>query len=417
MVKRKFRLPCVIILAVLLALTMLPLFVSMAAAAGEAANDNVIKPLIFVHGFMGSGAQFESQAMRFASNGYPADLIDVFEYDSIDLRYGSQDMNKVLAALDAKIDAVRAATGYDQVYVAGHSMGTTVMHNYLSTPERAARVAKYVNIDGRTADAPPGGVPTLALWAGIGSPERTIVGATNVILPNQAHVQACTSPEAFVEMYKFLAEKEPVTDQILPEAGGKAELGGRAVYFPQNTGVQDATLEIWEVDGATGFRKSDTPQATYPLSGDGSWGPFQGKAGAYYEFNIVKEGVAPHHQYFEPFMRSDYLIRLNTSPPGGIADMLEHSDKHSGLVIIRNKEFLGDQAEGNNDALEIEGQNVINALGCPLSDRVIAIFVYDNQICADRANIYAKIGVNRQGFTLKRIGLYLISECDHFFSI
>jgi triacylglycerol esterase/lipase EstA (alpha/beta hydrolase family) len=28
-------------------------------------------PVIFVHGFVGSGAQFESQKMRFTSNGYP----------------------------------------------------------------------------------------------------------------------------------------------------------------------------------------------------------------------------------------------------------------------------------------------------------------------------------------------------------
>ena len=39
-------------------------------------------PIIFVHGGSGSGAQFESQAMRFTSNGYPQDHIRVLEYDS-----------------------------------------------------------------------------------------------------------------------------------------------------------------------------------------------------------------------------------------------------------------------------------------------------------------------------------------------
>ena len=37
------------------------------AGAGEA--EPLFRPLIFVHGFAGSGNQFESQAMRFASNG------------------------------------------------------------------------------------------------------------------------------------------------------------------------------------------------------------------------------------------------------------------------------------------------------------------------------------------------------------
>jgi len=39
-------------------------------------------PVIFVHGGAGSAAQFESQAMRFTSNGYPAECIMAFEYDS-----------------------------------------------------------------------------------------------------------------------------------------------------------------------------------------------------------------------------------------------------------------------------------------------------------------------------------------------
>ncbi|TMA78950.1 MAG: hypothetical protein E6J72_12730, partial [Deltaproteobacteria bacterium] len=33
-------------------------------------------PVLFVHGIEGSGAQFESQALRFESNGYPATWID-----------------------------------------------------------------------------------------------------------------------------------------------------------------------------------------------------------------------------------------------------------------------------------------------------------------------------------------------------
>src|SRR5205807_10629793 len=39
-------------------------------------------PVIFVHGFTGSGAQFESQKLRFMENGYPQSYVRVFEYDS-----------------------------------------------------------------------------------------------------------------------------------------------------------------------------------------------------------------------------------------------------------------------------------------------------------------------------------------------
>src|SRR5919106_6832422 len=39
-------------------------------------------PILFVHGIEGSGAQFESQKMRFMSNGYPASWFDEIDYNS-----------------------------------------------------------------------------------------------------------------------------------------------------------------------------------------------------------------------------------------------------------------------------------------------------------------------------------------------
>jgi pimeloyl-ACP methyl ester carboxylesterase len=369
----KGKLVSVVAAVALLLLAFLPL-----AAAAPAANQAAaaeIKPMIFVHGYMGSGAQFESQAMRFTTNGYPADYIDVFEYDS--MKYSSSGAwAEVYAALDLKIDAVLARTGADKVYVLAHSLGTTVMHAYLSTPARAARVAKYVNIDGRTASAPPGGVPTLAIWAGIGTPGRQIVGATNVTVPNQTHVESATSPESFVAMYRFLTGVEPATSEILPEPGGRVVLSGRAVNFPQNQGVQGGTMQIWEVDGENGRRISSQPEAVYELSGEGNWGPFAAKAGAFYEFTILRAGMTNHHLYFEPFPRSDHLVRVNTSPPGGVADMMTASPGQSDAVIVRYKEFWGDQGE-NNDILEIDGTNVVNHINCPIGKRVISLFAYD----------------------------------------
>jgi triacylglycerol esterase/lipase EstA (alpha/beta hydrolase family) len=42
--------------------------------ATPAGAENPIRPMIFVHGGAGSAQQFESQALRFASNGYPPEL-------------------------------------------------------------------------------------------------------------------------------------------------------------------------------------------------------------------------------------------------------------------------------------------------------------------------------------------------------
>ena len=137
------------------------------AAALPAAGAAKAKPtpVIFVHGGSGSAQQFESDAMRFTSNGFPQGRLFAYEYDTS----GSSN-DAAIANLDGFIASVKAATGAAQVDVLAHSRGTTVMHTYLgSSPERAASVRRYVNFDGRTAASPPGGVPTLAIW-GEGDP-------------------------------------------------------------------------------------------------------------------------------------------------------------------------------------------------------------------------------------------------------
>jgi hypothetical protein len=332
--------------------------------------------MIFVHGYSGSGGQFESQALRFESNFYPADYIFVLEYDS---SASPGNFPAVWARLDELVAAIQEETGAAQVDILGHSLGTAVMQGWLALPGRAANVAHYVNIDGQPAGAPPGGVPTLALWAERGlCPGCSISGATNVTIPNQTHVQVATSAESFVEMYKFFTGRPPLTKYILPELFGRIELAGRAVLFPQNVGVPNRTLEIWEVNGKTGARIGNHPKAVYPLSGDGSWGPFKAKAGAHYEFALVREGIFTHHFYYEPFIRSDYLIRLNTEEPGtGIGAYMDYSDHTTNVIAIRYKELWGDQG-AENDTLEVNGTNVVRPLTHPIAHMVNATFAFDD---------------------------------------
>jgi pimeloyl-ACP methyl ester carboxylesterase len=374
----------VVILVFMLLGSLFPLAISV-----NANGANPIKPIIFVHGSGGSGAQFESDSMRFTSNGYPQNLLFAFEYDTG--TPSTENMTERVLRLDTFVDTVLISTGADKVYLMGHSLGTYVSQTYLAVPARAAKVAKYVNIDGATAGALPGGVPTLALWATKGwsyNPANQIVGATNVFIPNQTHVQIATSAESFVEMYKFFLGTIPATSNILSESCDQIQLAGRAMLYPQGRGVGDATLDIWEVNGGTGARIGAVPKATYTLSGngfyDGAWGPFTTRCGVQYEFVLYRAGLRPHHFYFEPFVRDNYFVRLLTSPPGGIGDLMERNMNSAALVITRNKEFWGDQGT-NNDVLALNGTNVINAATCPLikvpgSTGVIGIFAYDRYL-------------------------------------
>jgi pimeloyl-ACP methyl ester carboxylesterase len=333
------------------------------------------RPVIFVHGGSGSGAQFDTQALRLTSNGYPADQIAVHEYDST---FGTNTMEEVWAGLDELIAELLRETGADGVDLLGHSLGTTVSQGYLtSSPERAASVAHYVNIDGRTAASPPGGVDTLAVW-GEGDQTRQIVGAQNYYAPDQSHVQVATSAETFAQIYRFFTGHGPETTDVVPQRG-RIRLSGEANVFPQNQGADGFTLQIFEID-RRGRREDLRPDATFTIGADGAWGPFKAHAGERYEFALTRTDGSVHHLYFQPFLRSDHLVRLLTSRPGEGLDLLrEPSDTSAGFGVIRYKEMWGDQG-ANNDTLEIDGVNVLNAATAPRTKRVNAMFVGDDNL-------------------------------------
>jgi pimeloyl-ACP methyl ester carboxylesterase len=333
-----------------------------------------LNPIIFVHGGSGSGAQFESQAMRFASNGYPHRYIRVLEYDSSSI--GSI-LAQVHAELDALIAELQAETGRAQVDLLGHSLGTTVSHTYLASPARAANVAHYVNIDGASAAAPPGGVPTLALWAGAAPPIGAITGALNVTLDGQEHIECATSAEAFFEMYHFFRGEAPATTDIVPEPPGQVSISGQVNFFPSNEGIAGALLEIWEVDAATGLRTEDEPVATRLIGASGDWGPIdEVKGGRHYEFAVLREGEVDLDFFYEPFLRSDHLIRLNIAT--GLAPFIDASDDHVALTVLRNKELCGAAGDGT-DVLEIDGTSVLNAVtaSCAAAGNA-AVFLFDD---------------------------------------
>ncbi|MFB4312729.1 alpha/beta hydrolase [Actinomadura sp. 21ATH] len=349
------------------------LLVLTAVAPVAAAPPGRVRPVVFVHGFSGSGQQFETQARRLASNGFPAGLIEAHEYDSL---FVENTRDEVYASLDRRIARLRAKARTDRVDLLAHSLGTGLMQAYLrSSPERAATVAHYVNLDGATSPDRPGGVPTLAVW-GEGSTERAVGGATNVYLSDQAHTQVVTSAETFRHFYAFFnGGRAPRTTAIVPQR--HALLSGRAVLFPANTGAAGARLEIYRVDPRTGERLARRPDAAYRLSGDGSWGPFRAHGGAHYEFAVVWNGTSVHHTYFQPFLRSDNLVRVLTSRPGeGLAARMEVGDGHSALTFSRQKEWWGDQGAAG-DSLRVNGREVLNAANAPRAKRAIGVFAYD----------------------------------------
>ncbi len=368
---------------------------SPAAFAGHEVGDQGFEgdalPIVFVHGFSGSAAQYETQALRWASNGYPKPVTGIDR-----LFFGFS-----LDHLDAFIDDVLAETGDSQVYVLGHSAGTAVMTNYLnSSPERAARVAKYIGIDGASNTTCPGGVdangnpnvPCMGIWAR-GSLTRMVGPDHNVYLSEQGHTQSVGSAESFRAQYRFFTGHEPASTMILPEPPGEVVISGRALNFPNNTGIEGAILELWELNPATGARKYSTPDVEVALDETGNFGPWPVNGQQRYEINVIRQaedGERHQHFYYEPWMRSNALLRLNISPIGSTLSeaIRAHSGPHDGASVVRQKEWWGNNpvdptdvdvlhvSTATPDTVEDAG-NVVTAGTAPYVASTIAMIMFD----------------------------------------
>jgi pimeloyl-ACP methyl ester carboxylesterase len=356
-------LPCVCGLRsalIALALGTGTLLASTAPAGASHTDDAEALPIVFVHGGAGSGGQYESVARRFVSNGYPAERIETYEYNSA----SGAAIAAAPGELEAMINDLRDEFDVDQVNLVGHSLGTTVSNNFLANPDRRALVRHYVGVDGASNTTcrdvwepdPNENIACMGIWA---QPQGTrAVGSTNHSFEGQqTHVESATSAESFAFQYEFFTGEEPETTLILPEPPGEVQISGRAVDFPANSGVAGATLQIWEVDSATGARKFAQPTATFDLGPSGNWGPVSVNGQQSYEFalNRNEAGTRQHHLYFQPFIRDDRWVRLLTSPPGSaIPSNTNIGPNHATTVITRYKEWWNTHPSGRNDNLVIE---------------------------------------------------------------
>lgn len=366
-------------------------------------------PVIFVHGQSGSAQQWETNALRMASNGFPANRIFSVEYDTLD----TSTNDHAIAALEAKVARVKQKFGVAKVNLLGHSRGTLVSQSFLAKPENAANINKYVNYDGRTADALPGGVPTLAVWAeNLSDPvdERVIVGAENVRFPAYSHTEVVNSPESFKATYKFLLGKNPKTLKVVPEAPNKVTVAGRALNFPTNTGIDGGTLKVFRINPKSGQRISRVIY-TKALDEFGNFGPFKVNGKARYEFAVQRPGTTTLHNYPEAFERDNYQYRVLIAPL--LAPYLDTSPNHTNVSVTRMKEFRGDETgAGANDRLFLNGTNVINAETAKHARRTLAVFNIDRGSDGVTDTGASLFPFNALSF-LTGVDIYLPASADH----
>jgi len=342
-------------------------------AAPVAPPDTSRLPVVFLHGALGSGEQFETQAQRFASNGYPADRITALDYDASSPTVPE---NRVFPPLDGEIQRLLTSAGTTKVDLVAHAEGALLATRYLtSSAARAARVAHLVNVDVPQTITTVRGVQTLVVW-GAGDPTRRIAGATNVRFLDADRGQLLGAPDMFRQLYHFLTGGDPFTTDVSPQSG-LIEISGRALLYPANVGVGAARLEVHRLDPRTGRRLANGLTGLFTLPADGSWGPVRADGTAPYEFALVRTGQPVHHFYFQPFRRGDRLVRLLTSRPGEeIGGGMATSPRQTDLIVDRDLEWWGDQRTGS-DVLAVDGTNVLSAANAPRSKMPRQVFVFD----------------------------------------
>jgi pimeloyl-ACP methyl ester carboxylesterase len=331
--------------------------------------DDVALPIVFVHGFAGSAQQFQSQAMRFVANGYPSERLRAFDHDGAGLSIA-----EYVAGADAMIDEARATFNKDKVYLIGHSRGTTVGTNYLTEPSRAAKVAKYIALDGAGCE----GIVATVPCAAPAQTTNTRPGQTHPI-PGQMHVEVATSKESFAIQFEFLFGKKPEVVDIVKQRA-PVQISGRVVNFPANTGRDNSSLEIWEIDPRTAMRTKESPLAALPIGPTGEWGPVTVDPEKYYEKLVYSnDSNVKQHFYAQRYLRNAPFVRVLSGPPDtGSRVNTNIGDGHAAVIAMRMREWTPDDtleiktesASGNQDA----GNVITEATG---SNR-IALHLHDD---------------------------------------
>ena len=341
--------------------------------------DDTKRPVVFCHGFLGSGDTYANQVMRFTANGYCIDRMFAFDWNSLSVLADNP------ALLDVFINEILAETGAIQVDLAGHSAGGGLGYNYLSDPARAAKVAHYVHIGSSVNDAPAGPageIPTLNIW----SVDDEVVaggaipGATNVMQTGADHYEVATNAETFEAMYQFFNDdSSPITTGIIPEA--EVKVSGRALTFGENSPENGATIQIYETNPETGYRINEDPDYLLITDENGYWGPFDAVPFATYEFLVL--GTAPDarplHYYREGFFRSNSLVYLRTIPPptslaGLLLAGLPQDDMQTLMVM-----FSANQAViSGRDELYAAGIELSTEMWASSDQTTIAFFLYDD---------------------------------------
>lgn len=346
-------------------------------------------PIVFVHGFLGSGDNWATQMQRFSSNGYCHQRMFVFDWNTINRSKATDSL------LDVFIDNVLAKTKAKQVELVGHSAGGGLCYNYLNDSVHALKVAHYVHIGSNKMNAAAGNnaqVPTMNIFSKGDYVVRNggeIPGAQNVTLLKADHMQVATSEETFIYLYKFFNNNQsPKTTAIISPDNPYRSVGvsGKGLTLGENIPLSLDSFNLYIIDPLTGKRnlidRNKTSKGAYTgwtkFSKDGSFG-FNISTGSYFEFEVRPQNGRTIYYFFEPLKRTNKAVYLRAFPSSGmIAGVLNQIPTDSSqtvLVIFSSNNAI----VAGRDTLAIDSIPLSTQTLAPASKTMIATFLFDDK--------------------------------------
>lgn len=337
-------------------------------------------PVIFVHGFLASGDTWATQVQRFRANGYCANRLFVFDWNTVGGNRANAD-----SLLNVFVDSVLKATGSQKADLVGHSAGGGLCYAYLSNESHSAKVAHYAHVGSGKIKGPAGyngNVPTMIISSEGDKVTRAIPDVVDVVNVHQQeadHLEVATCDETFRSLYSFFNnDKLPLTISVSKQRVGKISLSGRAVVLGENAPVAQSNIFVYSFDPATGKRKTKTPLQALVSNDAGYWGPVYADAGEYIEFEVHPVEGRVISYFTEPQPADNGHMYLRCLPSKGFTALMFNKlpvgDDVSALAI-----FSANRAVVHGrDTMAINDIPLSSAVLTPASRTTIASFLFDD---------------------------------------
>lgn len=370
-----------------------------AVMVNDADCDKTKRPIVFIHGTVGSGDNFATPAQLFASNGYCPDRMKAIEYNSLlsmkaltenpwlavavllgnTAAGGLESYDDAVGNLNALIDELSKLSPDGKVDLMGHSQGAIWGNKY--TRENPTKIAHYIHLAGGALTEDPNGVPTLCLSSQGDTTAGPVTCTTtkNVTFEDDHldHFAVAASNKSFVEMYKFLNDdKEPKYAEV--QCGDPITIEGRAVTFGDSQIVAGAKIEVYELGSDP--RQRGNAVATWTVPADGFVGPWKAKRGVTYEYKLTPpagDSRPVRYSYMVAPIRSDRLVRFlfqsTDESVNTTTSQVNLSDDHA-VFVARYKKgaFFADR-----DNLEVDGFKALNSDNANSTTVTVGLYLFD----------------------------------------